>query len=87
MDLELVVMRYCGYKISIDLFEPCSCLWILLCYIVDVPLNKENSAEIYSLFWFWEVFKVGVALPGRVDTWGVTVGIRAGFRSLGVKII
>jgi hypothetical protein len=29
------------------------------------------------LFESWKVIKVGVALPGRVDTWGVTVGIRA----------
>jgi hypothetical protein len=29
------------------------------------------------LSWYLEVLKVGVALPGRVDTWGVTVGIRA----------
>jgi hypothetical protein len=49
---------------------------------VDVLLNKGNSAEIYNFVLVLESVKVGVALPGRVDTWGVTVGIRAGFRSL-----
>jgi hypothetical protein len=38
---------------------------------VVVPINRGNSAEIYRII-TWEVFKVGVALPGRVDIWGVT---------------
>jgi hypothetical protein len=45
--------------------------------------NKGTLMKFYSFVMvFFLVFKVGVALPGRVDTWGVTVGIRAGFRSL-----
>jgi hypothetical protein len=51
------------------------------------PQTKETLLKFIVLSWSWEIFKVGVALPGRIDTWGVTVGIRAGFRSLGVKII
>jgi hypothetical protein len=45
--------------------------------VVGVPINKGNSAEIYSFVPVFEVFKVCVALPDRVDIWGVTVGIRA----------
>ena len=51
-------------------------------HFIDVLLNKGNNVEIYSFVLDKEVFKVFVALPDRVDFWGVTVGIRAGFRSV-----
>jgi hypothetical protein len=37
-----------------------------------VPINGGNFAEFYTIILFWEVLKLGVALPGRVDIWGVT---------------
>jgi hypothetical protein len=40
---------------------------------VDVPSNKENSAEIYSFVLVLGNVKVGVALLGRIDTWGVII--------------
>jgi hypothetical protein len=52
LDLELVLMRYHGYKIYIDLVEPCS--WVCIyCVVADVPLNKGNFAEIYSWVMVW----------------------------------
>jgi hypothetical protein len=41
------------------------------------PRTKETLLKFTILSCFWEVFKVSVASPDRVDIWGVTVGIRA----------
>ena len=44
---------------------------------IDVLLNKGSCVEIYSFVLDLGVLMVCVALPDRVDIWGVTVGIRA----------
>jgi hypothetical protein len=57
---------------------------MLMFIFLAVPINGGNFAEFYTIIPFWEVLKLGVALPGRVDIWGVTVGIRARFQVSGV---
>jgi hypothetical protein len=70
-------MRYIGYNFILDLLNLVAVCGSY-CVVADIHLNKGNFAEMYSFFsWSCKVFKVGVALPGRVDTWGVIVGIRA----------
>jgi hypothetical protein len=63
-------MRYLGHKIYLGLAEPCSCVLIVLSWISS--LTKETQLKFIVLSWSWKVFKVGVALLGRVDTCGVT---------------
>jgi hypothetical protein len=51
----------------------CVCLF----FVVNIPFYKGYFAEIHSIARSLAMFKVCVALPDRVDIWGVTVGIRA----------
>jgi hypothetical protein len=50
---------------------------VCFCFVVNIPFYKGDSAEIHSIALSMAMFKVCVALPDRVDIWGVTVGIRA----------
>jgi hypothetical protein len=46
---------------------------MLIFIVLVIPINKGDFAEIYNIVLLLEMFKVGVASPGRVDTWGVTL--------------
>jgi hypothetical protein len=74
VDLALLVMRYLRLDITfivvlLNIVAMCR----YYCVVMVVPLNKGNYVEIIVMSWSWEMFKVGVALPGRVDTRGVTI--------------